>query len=83
MTHSDPRNIVFRLKGVPFIDVTGLETFSEVIEAFHRRGVTVFLCEANPKVARKIIKMGIAQWIYGCCIFGSLAEVVKNLRTST
>lgn len=78
ITHSDPKNIIFRLKDVPFIDITGLQTFSEIIEEFYKRGVTVYLCEANPKVARKIIDIGIAHWISGGIIFDTLIQIVKN-----
>ncbi|MFZ2314030.1 MAG: SulP family inorganic anion transporter [Gammaproteobacteria bacterium] len=80
ITHSDPKNIIFRLKDVPFIDITGLQTFSEVIEEFHKRGVTVYLCEANSKVTRKIINIGIVRWISGGRIFDTLVEVVKKLH---
>lgn len=80
VTHSDPKNIIFRLKDVPFIDITGLQTFSEVIEEFHKRGVTIYLCEANSKVTRKIINIGIVRWISGGRIFDTLVEVVKKLR---
>lgn len=80
ITHSDPQNIIFRLKSVPFIDITGLQTFSEVIEEFHKRGVTVYLCEANPKVTRKIMNIGIARWISEGRIFETLMETVKNLH---
>src|SRR6185437_244222 len=75
VTHSDPKNIIFRLKDVPFIDITGLQTFSEVIEEFYKRGVTVYLCEANPKVTKKIINIGISRWISEGRIFDSLEEV--------
>jgi sulfate permease, SulP family len=80
ITHSDPKNIIFRLRDVPFIDITGLQTFSEVIEEFHKRNVTVYLCEANPKVSRKIIRIGIARWISGGRIFDTMIEVVRNLH---
>lgn len=80
ITHSDPKNIIFRLKDVPFIDITGLQTFSEVIEEFHKRGVTVYLCEANPKVTRKIINIGIARWISEGRIFETITEIVKKLQ---
>lgn len=79
ITHSDPKNIIFRLKNVPFIDITGLQTFSEIIEEFHKRGVTVYLCEANSKVARKIISIGITRWINEGRIFDTFIEVVNTL----
>ena len=80
ITHSDPKNIIFRLKDVPFIDITGLQTFSEVIEAFHKRGVTVYLCEANPKVSRKIAQIGMARWISGGRIYDSFVDTVKLIK---
>lgn len=80
ITHSDPKNIIFRLKDVPFIDITGLQTFSEVIEEFHKRGVTIYLCEANSIVTRKIINIGIARWINEGRIFETLTEIVKKIQ---
>ncbi|MES2218246.1 MAG: SulP family inorganic anion transporter [Pseudomonadota bacterium] len=79
VTHSDPKNIIFRLKDVPFMDITGLQTFSELIEQFHKRGVTVYLCEANPNVASKIINIGITQWVGNNSIFNSLVDVLKHM----
>ena len=79
VTHSDPKNIIFRLKDVPFMDITGLQTFSEVIEQFHNRGVIIYLCEANQKVARKISSIGITRWISKNRIFDTLVEVIKHL----
>ena len=79
VTHSDPKIIIFRLKEVPFMDITGLQTFSELIEQFHKRGVRVYLCEANPRVAYKITDIGILQWVDGQRVFGTLVEVVKQI----
>jgi SulP family sulfate permease len=79
VTHSDPKNIIFRLNNVPFMDITGLQTFSELIEQFHNRGVAVYLCEANPTIAHKIFSIGITRWIGANRIFGTLLVVVKLL----
>lgn len=76
--HTDPKVIIFRLKGVPFIDMTGLDTFSELIQEYHKRGVKIYVCEANAKVKRKIVKIGILQWICRKRIFSTLAEVVRK-----
>lgn len=80
VTHSDPKNIIFRLKEVPFMDITGLQTFSEIIEQFHKRDVTVYLCEANARVSKKMIAIGISQWIYEGRVFDTLTDVIKNLQ---
>jgi SulP family sulfate permease len=80
LTHSDPKNIIFRLKEVPFMDITGLQTFSELIQEFHKRGVTVYLCEANARVKQKIVNVGILRFISGGQLFDTLADVAKSLH---
>jgi len=79
-THSDPKIIVFRLKNVPFMDMTGLQTFSEIIEAFHHRKVEVYLCEANKTVQKKLQKIKINRWITKNHIFETLAELLRSLE---
>ena len=58
-THSDPRLLIIRLKHVPFMDITGLQTLEEVIGQLHKRGIVVKLCEANLKVHGKLERVGI------------------------
>lgn len=78
ITHTDPKTIIFRLKEVPFMDMTGLETFRELIEEYHKRGVKIYLCEANTRVLRKIKKVGILEWVCENMVFGSIVEVLKQ-----
>lgn len=80
-THTDPQTIIFRLKDVPFIDMTGLETFNELIEHYRKRGVEVYLCEANPTVGRKLTNMGILNFISENKIFHSFAELLKLITS--
>ena len=77
--HSDPKTIIFRLKDVPFMDITGLQTFKELIEQFHQRGVMVYLCEANPAVTKKIMNIGIFPSIGKKHVFNTFIDVVKSL----
>lgn len=77
-THTDPKVIIFRLKAVPFMDMTGLETFQELIEQYHHRGVRVYLCEANARVSQKLKNVGVLQWVEGQCLFNTLAEALKT-----
>lgn len=77
ITHTDPKTIIFRLKAVPFMDMTGLETFKELIEQYHRRGIKIYLCEANTKVIQKLTNVGILKWIEGQSVFNSLVEVFQ------
>ncbi|HET8881042.1 MAG TPA: SulP family inorganic anion transporter, partial [Solimonas sp.] len=60
-THSDPRAIVIRLNRVPFMDITGLQTLEEALHNLRRRGVPSVLCEANPRVLRKLVRAGIVR----------------------
>jgi SulP family sulfate permease len=62
-THTDPRLLIIRLKRVPFMDITGLQTLEEVIQQLHKRQIVVKLCEANTTVLNKLNKVGILQEI--------------------
>jgi SulP family sulfate permease len=62
-THSDPDSLILRLRHVPFMDATGLQTFEEVIGKLRKRGIDVMLCEANARVATKLSNAGIIAMI--------------------
>lgn len=81
VTHTDPKALIFRLKGVPFMDVTGLQTFQEIIEQLHNRGIDVLLCEANPRVYHKLKNMEIFQWVYSGRVFTTTIEALQTILT--
>lgn len=81
VTHTDPKVLIFRLKGVPFMDVTGLQTFQEIIEQLHNRDIDVLLCEANPRVCHKLKNMEIFQWVYGGRVFTTATEALQTILT--
>lgn len=62
-THTDPRLVVLRLRRVPFMDITGLQTIEETIRALKKRGVLMVLCEANPLVFGKLERAGVIEAI--------------------
>lgn len=78
-THTEPKTVIFRLKEVPFIDMTGLETFKELIEHYHHRGINIYLCETNPRVLRKLANIGILLWVYEERVFNTLEEVLRKI----
>ncbi|MBP9692600.1 MAG: STAS domain-containing protein, partial [Alphaproteobacteria bacterium] len=80
-THTDPKVFIFRLKGVPFMDVTGLQTFQEIIEQLHNRGIDVLLCEANPSVCHKLKNMDVFQWVYAGRVFATATEALQTILT--
>lgn len=62
-THTDPRVLVIRLRWVPFIDITGLQTLEEVIVGLQKRGVRVMLSGANDRVRAKLERAGIVDLV--------------------
>ena len=55
--------IVLRLGRVPFMDATGLQTLSEVIERFRRHGVRVMLCGVHPALRESLQESGVLDLI--------------------
>ena len=62
-THTDPKILLLRLRWVPFIDITGIQTLEEVISDLQHRKVRVMLCEANSLIEGKLRKAGIISLI--------------------
>jgi SulP family sulfate permease len=60
-THTDPRVLILRLRWVPFIDATGLQSLEEAIDDLHRRGVRVIISGANERVREKLANGGILE----------------------
>ena len=60
-THTDPEVVILRLRWVPFIDITGLQTLEEVVRDLHRRKVRVMLTGANERVTGKLEKAGLLE----------------------
>jgi SulP family sulfate permease len=62
-TRTDPEVLIIRLRWVPFMDITGLQTLEEVIRDLQRRKVRVMLTGANDRVAGKLRRAGIVELI--------------------
>lgn len=54
-----PQILILRLKWVPFMDITGIQTLEEIIQSFHKRGIKVLISGANSRVSQKLLKAGI------------------------
>lgn len=80
-THTDPKILIIRLRWVPFIDVTGLQTLEEVIRDLHRRHVRVMLTGANPTVSGKIRRAGIVDLVGADNVFAEFADGLAASRT--
>ncbi len=58
-TNTYPHVLILRFNHVPFVDITALETLTEVIKKLSKKKVRVFITEANPHVRRTLHKAGI------------------------
>ncbi len=79
-THTDPKHLIIRLKWVPFIDITGIQTLEEVIIDLQKRGVSVILSGANERVCSKLIKAGIRDLIGRNNIYNTFEEAMDAVR---
>lgn len=77
-THSDPRQLIIRLRHVPFMDITGIQMLEEVIEKLLKRGVKVVLCEANERVLAKLRKAGVVR-DRSSDVYESLADALASM----
>jgi len=59
--HAGARAVVLRLGRMPFIDVTGLDALGQAMRGLERRGVPVIMCEANGRVLRKLVRVGLVR----------------------
>ncbi len=60
-THTDPEVLLIRLRRVPFMDITGIQTLEEAVDELKGRKVRVVLCEANERVLAKLAKAGVLE----------------------
>ncbi len=58
-TATDPQTLIIRLRRVPFVDLTGLQTLEAAMLDLQKRGVRVLLCEANKNVLAMMKKAGM------------------------
>jgi sulfate permease, SulP family len=73
----DIRTVVIRLGRVPFIDATGLQTLSEIIERFHKRHITVILCGIHAGVVKELDAGGVLQLVGEQNICRDLRQVAR------
>ncbi len=57
-TPGTPRCVIIRLDRVPFMDITGIEALEQTLRRLEARGVRVLVCEATPRVLKKLLKAG-------------------------
>lgn len=81
-TRTDPQVLIIRLRWVPFIDITGLQTLEEVIRDLQRRKVRVMLTGANERVAGKLRRAGIVELIAEQNFCANLEQALERLKAA-
>ena len=59
--HDKANAVIFRLGRVPFADATAMHAFADVVRHFQQRHIRVRVCEANPRLARKLQDFGLIE----------------------
>lgn len=79
-THTDPRIVIIRLRWVPFIDITGLQTLEEAITDLQKRGVRVLLTGANARVEAKLARAHIIDLVGRENFFKTFGDAIECVR---
>ncbi|WP_129644537.1 SulP family inorganic anion transporter [Peristeroidobacter agariperforans] len=80
-TRTDPEVLIIRLRWVPFMDITGLQTLEEVIRDLQRRKVRVMLTGANERVAGKLRRAGVVDLIGAENFCENLEQALARLNS--
>ena len=78
-TQHDLRVLILRLRWVPFMDMTGLQTLEDVIRGLHKRGVRVLVVGANDRVRTKMENAGILELLGDGNAFADLPQALKSI----
>jgi SulP family sulfate permease len=81
-TGTDPEVLIIRLRWVPFMDITGLQTLEEVIRDLQRRKVRVMLTGANDRVSGKLRRAGIVDLIGAENFCDNLEQALARLSAA-
>jgi SulP family sulfate permease len=76
-SHTDPRLLILRMGGVPFIDITGLQSLEEAIQQLHKRNVRVVFCELTTRVENKLRKAELLALVGNNNVYARFDEALK------
>lgn len=81
-TGTDPKILIVRLRRVPFMDITGLQTIEEVFKKLQKRGIRVMMSEANHRVRAKLWKANVLTMLQKNDYSDSFSNVLKLACTA-
>ncbi|MEJ7137305.1 SulP family inorganic anion transporter [Amphibiibacter pelophylacis] len=75
-----PKVLILRLRWVPYIDATGLETLAGVIRSFQAKGVRVMLSGASERVQARLKRGGILKLVGESNHFAAFEQALQACR---
>ena len=64
VVHKEGKNVlIFRMRNVPAMDISGLEALEEALETCHKRGMTLVLSHVNEQPMKVMEKAGVIEKI--------------------
>jgi SulP family sulfate permease len=78
--HIGPEVLIIRLRWVPFVDITAMQTLEEVVQHLRARKVRVILTGANERVAAKLERAGIVDLVGRSNMFADLSQALAACR---
>jgi sulfate permease, SulP family len=71
--------VVLRFGAVPFVDATGIQTLTEVVQRFRKHGVRVLLCGVHSRLAETLRAGGVLELVGEENVCSNMREVSKRL----
>lgn len=82
-TRNTPDFLILRMRQVPNIDATGIESLEIVIKNVRDKGVTIFFTAVNDSVRRTLRKMGTEDLIGTENFFDDLEQALETIKEQT
>jgi sulfate permease, SulP family len=71
--------VVLRFGAVPFVDATGMQTLTEVVQRFRKHGVRVLLCGVHSRLAETLRSGGVLELVGEENVCSNMRDVSKRL----
>ena len=78
--HAD--TLILRMKRVPFIDATGIETLADIADDCRRLETRLVICGLRPNVRRKIDRAGLGGRLGRHSFFPSVTDFMRRQQAS-
>lgn len=77
-THTNPSILILRLKWVPFMDITGLQTLDDSVASLQQRGVRVMISGANARIESKLRNIGLLDRLGQENVYSTFGQAIAS-----